>query len=103
MKLLNYRRSELKLSDHRPVIATFTAEVGVFSHRKPQKALTLTDAEVEDREILSDIDITTGMGCLRLGEVCIGEIIRYRYQAGIFRMGAAELSRATNRRMCSEM
>nr|AIZ68186.1 type I inositol 1,4,5-trisphosphate 5-phosphatase 1-like isoform X4 [Albuca bracteata] len=67
MKLLSYRRSELKLSDHRPVTATFMAEVEVFSHRKLQKALTLTNAEIEDGEIISDIDIA-GTGRLRLGE-----------------------------------
>lgn len=69
MKLLNYRRSELKLSDHRPVTATFMVEVEVFSHRKLQKALTLTDAEVEDGDIISDIDIAAGMGRLRLEEI----------------------------------
>jgi len=74
MKLLSYRRSELKLSDHRPVTATFMAEVEVFSHRKLQKALTLTDAEIEDGEILSDIDIAIGMGRLRLGEVCFTDL-----------------------------
>nr|XP_019705066.1 type I inositol polyphosphate 5-phosphatase 1 [Elaeis guineensis] len=62
VKLLSYQRSELKLSDHRPVTAIFTAEVEVFSHRKLQKALTLTDAEMEDGEILSDIDFGGGMG-----------------------------------------
>ncbi|KAG6518680.1 hypothetical protein ZIOFF_022160 [Zingiber officinale] len=47
VKLLNYRRAELKLSDHRPVTAIFTVEVEIFCHRKLQKALTLTDAEIE--------------------------------------------------------
>ncbi|ONK80841.1 uncharacterized protein A4U43_C01F22380, partial [Asparagus officinalis] len=68
MKLLSYKRSELKLSDHRPVTATFMTEVEVFSHRKLQKALTLTDAEVEDGDIISDINIASGMGRLGLGE-----------------------------------
>lgn len=70
MKLLNYRRSELKLSDHRPVTATFMAEVEVFSHRKLQKALTLTDAEIEERDLISDMDLA-GISHLRLGEVCL--------------------------------
>ncbi|KAJ6816542.1 type IV inositol polyphosphate 5-phosphatase 3-like isoform X2 [Iris pallida] len=52
MKLLNYRRSELRLSDHRPVTATFMAEVEVLCHRKLQKALSLTDAEIEDRGVV---------------------------------------------------
>ncbi|XP_072965399.1 type IV inositol polyphosphate 5-phosphatase 3-like isoform X3 [Typha angustifolia] len=62
VKLLNYRRVELKLSDHRPVNAIFMAEVEIFCHRKLQKALTLTDAEIEDGEIMSDLDpdIVTG-------------------------------------------
>lgn len=63
--MLSYQRSELKLSDHRPVTAIFMAEVEVFSHRKLQKALTLTDAEMEDGEILSDIDFEVEMGHVR--------------------------------------
>ncbi|XP_008793481.2 type IV inositol polyphosphate 5-phosphatase 3 isoform X2 [Phoenix dactylifera] len=62
VKLLSYQRSELKLSDHRPVTAIFMAEVEVFCHRKLQKALILTDAEIGDGEILSDIDFEVGMG-----------------------------------------
>ncbi|XP_019057277.1 PREDICTED: type I inositol polyphosphate 5-phosphatase 1 isoform X2 [Tarenaya hassleriana] len=46
MKLASYKRSELKLSDHRPVTATYVAEVEVLSPRKLQRALTLTDAEI---------------------------------------------------------
>ncbi|RWW41490.1 hypothetical protein BHE74_00053023 [Ensete ventricosum] len=49
MRLLDYRRFELKLSDHRPVTAVFMAEVEVFCHRKLQRALTFTDAEVEEQ------------------------------------------------------
>uniref|UniRef100_A0A0E0L517 Inositol polyphosphate-related phosphatase domain-containing protein n=1 Tax=Oryza punctata TaxID=4537 RepID=A0A0E0L517_ORYPU len=41
------RRGELKLSDHRPVTAVYMADVEVLCHRKLQKALTFTDAEVE--------------------------------------------------------
>lgn len=66
MKLLSYRRTELKLSDHRPVMATYMAEVEVFSPRKLQKALTFTDAEIEYEN--ADLAIDVGMGCLRLEE-----------------------------------
>lgn len=69
MKLLKYRRSELTLSDHRPVTAVYSAEVEVFCHRKLQKALTLTNAEIEDEEIMSDFDFEVGMGNVRPGEV----------------------------------
>jgi hypothetical protein len=55
VRLLKYKRSEQKLSDHRPVSAVFMAEVEVFCHRKLQKALTLTDAEVEG-EVIPDLD-----------------------------------------------
>ncbi|XP_073022768.1 type I inositol polyphosphate 5-phosphatase 1 isoform X1 [Primulina eburnea] len=54
-KQLSYKRSELKLSDHRPVSATFLVEVEVFSPRKLQRALTFTDAEIEERDIVMDI------------------------------------------------
>ncbi|XP_078164788.1 DNAse I-like superfamily protein isoform X1 [Carex rostrata] len=53
---LKYKRAEQKLSDHRPVSAVLMAEVEVFCHRKLQKALTLTDAEVEDGEVMPDLD-----------------------------------------------
>ncbi|KAJ6736000.1 TYPE IV INOSITOL POLYPHOSPHATE 5-PHOSPHATASE 3 [Salix viminalis] len=66
MRLLNYRRTELKLSDHRPVTATFMAEVEVFSPRKLQKALTLTDAEIENEEVVTDLGMDVGMSQLRL-------------------------------------
>ncbi|MQL96846.1 hypothetical protein Taro_029525 [Colocasia esculenta] len=69
MRLLNYRRSELKLSDHRPVSAVFMAEVEVFCHRKLQRALTFTDAEIEESEITPEIDLDIGLSRLRFGEV----------------------------------
>jgi hypothetical protein len=47
VRLLSYGRSELPLSDHMPVAATYAAEVEVFCRRKLQRALTLTDTEVE--------------------------------------------------------
>ncbi|KAF8705778.1 hypothetical protein HU200_030982 [Digitaria exilis] len=56
LRLLGYRRSELSLSDHRPVTATYAAEVEVFSSRKLQRALTLTDAEVEGGQVVPDLD-----------------------------------------------
>ncbi|KAF5444531.1 hypothetical protein F2P56_033655 [Juglans regia] len=68
MRLLSYRRTELKLSDHRPVTATYMADVEVFSHRKLQKALTLTDAETESEDVIANMGIDVGMSCLRFGE-----------------------------------
>lgn len=47
MKLLKYGRSELSLSDHRPVTAVYLAEVEVFSSKKLQKALTFVDSEID--------------------------------------------------------
>ncbi|KAL1357783.1 hypothetical protein HN51_009653 [Arachis hypogaea] len=52
MRLLNYRRAELKLSDHRPVTATYMVDVEMFSPRKLQRALTYTDAEIENEEVI---------------------------------------------------
>ncbi|KMZ55998.1 Type I inositol-1,4,5-trisphosphate 5-phosphatase [Zostera marina] len=47
MKLLKYGRSELSLSDHRPVTAVYLAEVEVFSSKKLQKALSFVDSEID--------------------------------------------------------
>ncbi|KAL0366475.1 UNVERIFIED_CONTAM: Type IV inositol polyphosphate 5-phosphatase 3 [Sesamum radiatum] len=69
MKLLSYRRSEIKLSDHRPVTATYMVEVEVFSPKKLQRALTFTDAEIEEQDIVTDIELSSGMNLLRSGEV----------------------------------
>ncbi|XP_061345145.1 type IV inositol polyphosphate 5-phosphatase 3 isoform X2 [Gastrolobium bilobum] len=55
MRLLSYRRTELKFSDHRPVTATYMAEVEVFSPRKLQRALTFTDAEIENEEVITNL------------------------------------------------
>ncbi|CAA6666243.1 unnamed protein product [Spirodela intermedia] len=49
-----YGRLDLRLSDHRPVAAVIMAEVEVFCHRKLQKALTFTDAEIDDAEVAPD-------------------------------------------------
>ncbi|KEH26039.1 type IV inositol polyphosphate 5-phosphatase 3 isoform X3 [Medicago truncatula] len=55
MRLLNYRRTELKISDHRPVTATYIVEVEAFSPRKLQRALTFTNAEIENEEAISSL------------------------------------------------
>ncbi|GER55456.1 inositol polyphosphate 5-phosphatase 1, partial [Striga asiatica] len=62
MKLVSYRRSELKLSDHRPVTATYLVEVEVFSPRKLQRALTFTDAEIEEQDVTEDTSFLKGVG-----------------------------------------
>lgn len=46
IKQLLYKRSELRLSDHRPVSSMFLVEVEVFDHRKLQKALNANSAAV---------------------------------------------------------
>lgn len=43
------------MSDHRPVSATYMVEVEVFSSKKLQRALTFTDAEIEDCQVVSNI------------------------------------------------
>jgi hypothetical protein len=47
MKQISYTRAEIMLSDHRPVNSVFLVEIEIFSRRKLQKALTITDAELE--------------------------------------------------------
>ncbi|XWS24904.1 hypothetical protein CRYUN_Cryun27aG0025000 [Craigia yunnanensis] len=54
MRQLSYRRTELKLSDHRPVAAIYMAEVEVFCPRKLQRALTYTNAEIENEEVAAE-------------------------------------------------
>ncbi|XP_031251414.1 LOW QUALITY PROTEIN: type IV inositol polyphosphate 5-phosphatase 3 [Pistacia vera] len=67
MRLLKYRRAELKMSDHRPVTATYMAEVEEFSHKKLQRALTFTDAEIENEEIVADLGVVdVGLSNLRV-------------------------------------
>ncbi|KAF3328396.1 type I inositol 1,4,5-trisphosphate 5-phosphatase 1 [Carex littledalei] len=46
--LISYKKIEEKLSDHRPVRAVYMAEVEIFNHRKLQRALTFTDADIEE-------------------------------------------------------
>ncbi|KAM0062685.1 putative inositol-polyphosphate 5-phosphatase [Helianthus debilis subsp. tardiflorus] len=64
IRQLSYRRSELRFSDHRPVSASYMIEVEVFSPRKLQKALTFTDAEIENDDEMAIVD--AGINCLRL-------------------------------------
>ncbi|KAH7668668.1 Inositol-polyphosphate 5-phosphatase protein [Dioscorea alata] len=44
IKQLSYQRSELDISDHRPVSSTFSVEVEVFDQRKLQRVLNVTNA-----------------------------------------------------------
>ncbi|PKA61153.1 Type I inositol 1,4,5-trisphosphate 5-phosphatase 1 [Apostasia shenzhenica] len=64
-RLLDYRRTELKLSDHRPVTAIFMVDVEILCQRKLQRALTFTDAEIEEGDIVSDEDVDDGMSFQR--------------------------------------
>lgn len=68
LKLLSYGRSEHKLSDHRPVTAIYDVEVEVFSPRKLQRALTFTNAEVENEDIVIDLRMNAALSQLRLEE-----------------------------------
>ncbi|XP_027092321.1 type IV inositol polyphosphate 5-phosphatase 3 isoform X1 [Coffea eugenioides] len=64
MRLISYRRNEIKFSDHRPVTASYMVEVEVFSPKKLQRALTFTDAEIEEEPIISDMSVDRGMSRL---------------------------------------
>lgn len=77
---MSYRRSELKLSDHRPVTATYLVDVEVFSPRKLQRALTFTDAEIEQHDIVTEMGVGNGMSLLRLEEVSIETTMLYIIQ-----------------------
>ena len=48
------KRAEVKLSNHRPVIATYMVEVHTFSPRKLQRALTFTHAEIENEQVITN-------------------------------------------------
>ncbi|KAJ8541474.1 hypothetical protein K7X08_002290 [Anisodus acutangulus] len=61
IRLVSYKRSELKFSDHRPVSATYMVEVEVFSPRKLQRALTFTDAEIAKEQIVTNMGLDSGM------------------------------------------
>ncbi|XP_047307341.1 type IV inositol polyphosphate 5-phosphatase 3 isoform X2 [Impatiens glandulifera] len=47
MKLLSYGRTDVRLSDHRPVTALYLADVEVLCPKRLQRVLTFTDAEIE--------------------------------------------------------
>ncbi|KAE8684375.1 Type I inositol 1,4,5-trisphosphate 5-phosphatase 1 [Hibiscus syriacus] len=59
MRQVSYRRTEFRLSDHLPVTAVYMAEVEVFCPRKLQRALTYTDAEIQNEEV-SEEGISSG-------------------------------------------
>lgn len=55
MKQLSYKRSDIRLSDHRPVSSMFLVEVEVLDHCKLQRALNVSTAAVHP-EIFLDED-----------------------------------------------
>ena len=55
MRQLSYQRTEDRLSDHRPVSASYMIEVEVLSLIKLQRALTFTDAEIETYGIIAPV------------------------------------------------
>ncbi|CAM0882421.1 unnamed protein product [Alopecurus aequalis] len=65
IRLLSYETVDMRLSDHRPVKAVYTVDIEVFSHKKLQRALTFTDAEVEDR-LSSEDECIAGLYSLGL-------------------------------------
>ncbi|KAL3513967.1 hypothetical protein ACH5RR_026684 [Cinchona calisaya] len=67
-RLISYQRNEIKFSDHRPVTASYMVEVEVFSPKKLQRALTFTNAEIEEEPIITETVTDIGMSILRLGE-----------------------------------
>ena len=100
MRLIKYKMVDQRFSDHRPVSASFMAEVEVFSHRKLQKALTLTDAELEDGEAMSDVEIDVSASGLRLGEVSFNTLslslslslsLHIYIQCGVDSVGASQI------------
>ncbi|KAL2322924.1 hypothetical protein Fmac_027303 [Flemingia macrophylla] len=59
IRQLQYRRSENKLSDHRPVSSIFSVDVEVFDNRKLQRTLHFTSAAVHPEVFLTkDGDLT---------------------------------------------
>ena len=59
------------MSDHRPVTAVYDIEVEVFSPRKLQRALTFTDAELENEDVLIDKGLSAAMNHLQQEGVSI--------------------------------
>ncbi|GFY96444.1 inositol polyphosphate 5-phosphatase I [Actinidia rufa] len=68
MRLLSYRRTELRPFDHRPVTASYMVDVEVFCPRKLQRALTFTDAEIKSQEVAAENTIDVGTSRLRFVE-----------------------------------
>lgn len=66
MRLQAYRTVDIRLSDHRPVTAVYTSDVEVFCPKKLQRALTFTDAEVEDKFSFEE-ESTSGIFSFWLG------------------------------------
>nr|XP_017228689.1 PREDICTED: type IV inositol polyphosphate 5-phosphatase 3-like [Daucus carota subsp. sativus] len=60
-KLMSYRRTDLRLSDHRPVSASYMVEVEVFSPKRLQKALLFTNAEIEHDEFVASMGLAGGI------------------------------------------
>lgn len=54
IKQLSYRRSEISLSDHRPVSSMFSIEVEVLDHEKPQRAINLGSTAVHPEALLDE-------------------------------------------------
>lgn len=69
MKIISYWRTEVRISDHRPVTASYVVEVEEFHPRRLQKALSYTDAEIEDGEVVMNMGLDGGMNRLRFEEV----------------------------------
>lgn len=66
MRLISYRSTDLRLSDHRPVSASYMVEVEVFSPKRLQKALLFTDAEIEHGTFVADMGLHGGISRLGL-------------------------------------
>ncbi|KAI5057374.1 hypothetical protein GOP47_0027389 [Adiantum capillus-veneris] len=64
LRQLSYRREELTLSDHRPVVGVFLAEVEVSGEQKLKRGLIFKSAKVEVEELLWQIDHSTISGKL---------------------------------------
>ncbi|KAM7259976.1 hypothetical protein ACFE04_015717 [Oxalis oulophora] len=56
IKQLCYKRSEMRLSDHRPVTSMFLVEVEVLDHRKLRRALNVNKAAVQSEIWLTEDD-----------------------------------------------
>ncbi|XP_071722356.1 LOW QUALITY PROTEIN: type I inositol polyphosphate 5-phosphatase 2-like [Rutidosis leptorrhynchoides] len=54
IKQLCYKRSEIRLSDHRPVTSMFVVEVEVLDHRKLQRALNVNKAVLQSEILLNE-------------------------------------------------